>query len=108
MSIDHQCLGLMDVNPIMCDVELMIIDLYKTWHTIFPEVWFTIGCERNGAEVITQRPWSNDCHATAADDDDTDDGDDDDGAKVKTQKPTIIIHLVTWLDFDKAFIFYIL
>ena len=55
--------------------------------------------------MITQRPWSNDCHATAAAADDTDDGDDDDGAKVKTQKPTIIIHLVTWLDFDKAFIF---
>ena len=52
MSIDHQYLGLMNANP-MCDVELMIIDLYKTWHTIFPEVWFTIGCERNGAEVIT-------------------------------------------------------
>ena len=92
MSIDHQCLELMNANPI-CDVELMIIDLYKTWHTIFPEVWFTIGCERNGAEVITQRPWSNDCHATAAaDDDDTDYGDDDDGARVTTQ-PTILIHL---------------
>ena len=95
MSIDHQCLGLMNANP-MCDVELMIIDLYKTWHTIFPEVWFTIGCERNGAEVITQRPWSNDCHATAAaDDDDTDYGDDDDGARVTTQ-PTILIHLQRW------------
>ena len=92
MSIDHQYLGLMNANP-MCDVELMIIDLYKTWHTIFPEVWFTIGCERNGAEVITQRPWSNDCHATAAAaDDDTDYGDDDDGARVTTQ-PTILIHL---------------
>ena len=95
MSIDHQYLGLMNANP-MCDVELMIIDLYKTWHTIFPEVWFTIGCERNGAEVITQRPWSNDCHATAADDDDdTDYGDDDDGARVTTQ-PTILIHLQRW------------
>ena len=31
--------------------------------------------------------------ATAADDDDTDDGDDDYGAKVTTQKPTIIIPL---------------